>query len=570
MRAPRTCPQRRRVIPLAEVDVCIVGAGAGGAVAAWALVRQGVRVRLLETGPRFDPARYATHDQDWELDPSRLDAVALDPKRQSYESGPGEALDPDFKHLGSRTLTLIPGNLSQRLPFVWSRSLGVGGSTLHYQGEAHRFPAHAFRMKSERGVAVDWPLSYDELAPYYERVERLLDVAGDPGNPFKPARSSFPHPAHARSAASLHLAEGARRLGWQSLPNTLAILRESRPDRAACHYCNGCIRGCMVGAKSSVDVAVLPEAEASGLLEVVTGFHVSRLEHGAEGRITGVIGFDESGTERRHRARAVVLAAGAVETPRLLLNSAGAAHPHGVGNADGQVGLYLMESLYLRRGVVFDRPLQSWVGLPIDARIWDWNGAAGPGELPAGFVLGQLAGWFEGPAGFAREGVAGFGMAHREEMVRRFGAGFELLGVAEQLPRAENHVTLSERTDRFDVRLARVETRLDRSDLELLSTMWKRLGELGEAAGAERFVGQVSAYDIPAATHVAGTCRMGEAPEESVVDVFGAVHGHPNLVIADASVLVTQGAGDSPSLTIQALALRAAEALAERGRKGAV
>jgi len=555
---------------LAEVDVLIVGAGAGGAVAAWALVRQGVRVRLLETGPRFDSARYATHDQAWELDPSRFDAVALDPERRSYESAPGEALDPDFNHLGSRTLTLIPGNLSKRLPFVWSRVLGVGGSTLHYQGEAHRFPAHTFRMKTERGVAADWPIRYDELAPYYERVERLLDVAGDPGNPFKPERGSFPHPAHPRSAASLHLAEGARRLGWQSLPNTLAVLRKPRPDRAACHYCNGCIRGCMVGAKSSVDVAVLPDAEASGLLEVVTGFHASRLETSAEGDITGVIGFDESGNEQRHRARSVVLAAGAIETPRLLLNSAGGSHPHGVGNASGQVGLRLMESLYLRRGVVFDRPLESWVGLPIDARIWDWNGAAGPDEQPSGFVLGQLAGWFEGPAGFAREGVAGFGMAHREEMARSFGAGFELLGVAEQLPRAENHVALSAQTDRFGVPLARVETRLDRIDLEVLSTMWKRLGELGEAAGVERFVGQISAYDVPAATHVGGTCRMGNTREDSVVDALCAVHGHPNLVIADASVLVTQGAGDSPSLTIQALALRAAEALADRGRRSEV
>jgi choline dehydrogenase-like flavoprotein len=153
---------------------------------------------------------------------------------------------------------------------------------------------------------------------------------------------------------------------------------------------------------------------------------------------------------------------------------------------------------------------------------------------------------------------------------RRFGAGFELLGVAEQLPRSENHVALSEQTDRFGLPLARVETRLDRTDLEVLSAMRKRLGELGEAAGAERFVGQVSAYDVPAATHVGGTCRMGDTPEASVVDAFGAVHGHPNLVVADASVLVTQGAGDSPSLTIQALALRAAEALAERGRRGEI
>lgn len=553
---------------MAEIDVCIVGAGAGGAVAAWALVRRGLRVRLLETGPRFDASDYRTHEADWELEPSRFDEVTLDPARRSYDSAPGEPLDPEFAHLKSRTLTLIPGTLEQRLPFAWSRSLGVGGSTLHYQGEAHRFAAHAFRMRSERGMAADWPLTYEELEPRYAQIEQLLDVAGDPGNPFKPARGAFPYPAHPLSKASRHVAEGARRLGWQPLPNTLAVLRKARGGRAACHYCNGCIRGCMVGAKSSVDVAVLPDAERTGLLEIVTHFHVSRLEHVADGRITSVLGSDAAGQEQRHHARAFVLAAGAIETPRLLLNSAGGAHPDGVGNAHGQVGLNLMESLYLRREVVFDRPLQSWVGLPIDSRIWDWNGATDPGDGSAGFVLGQYAGWFEGPAGFAREGVAGFGMDHREEMARSFGAGLELMGIAEQLPRAENRVTLSTENDRFGVPLARVETRLDRLDLEALSTMHKRLGELGEAAGAERFVGQVSAYDVPAASHVAGTCRMGHAPEQSVVDAFGAVHGHPNLVVADASVLVTQGAGDSPSLTIQALALRAAEALVSRAQRG--
>jgi choline dehydrogenase-like flavoprotein len=320
----------------------------------------------------------------------------------------------------------------------------------------------------------------------------------------------------------------------------------------------------MVGAKGSVDVAVIPAAEATGRLELVTDFHVTRLEHAADGRVSGVLGFDAGGREGRRRARAVVLAAGAIETPRILLNSSGGAHPRGVGNASDQVGRHLMESLYVLRAVVFERSLESYAGLPIDSRIWDFNGASRPGPVPNGLVLGQICDLFEGPAGHAWEGVEGFGLAHREAMARSFGAGLELFGVAEQLPRPENRVTLSGKADRFGVPLARVETRLDRTDLDALSETWKRLGELGEAARIAREVGQITAYDVPNATHVAGTCRMGTSPERSVVDRFGAVHGHKNLVIADASVLVTEGAGDSPSLTIQALALRAAEALAAR------
>jgi choline dehydrogenase-like flavoprotein len=558
---------------VSEVDVLVVGAGAGGAVAAWALVQQGVRVTLLETGPRFDPARYETYAPDYEVRATSFVRFESDPKQRSYESAEGEPLDPRFAELASATPTLFsrrPAEGARRAPFLWSRALGVGGSTLHYQGEAHRFPAHAFRMKSERGVGADWPLGYEELAPFYERVEKLLGVAGDPLNPWKPPRGPYPYPAHPLSRASRRIAEGARRLGWQALPNPVAILPRAAPGRGPCHYCNGCVRGCPVRAKGSVDVAVLPAAEASGRLRIVTGFHASRLEHAKDGRITGVIGFDADGREQRQRARAVVLAAGAIETPRILLNSAGGAHPSGVGNAHGQLGRHLMETLYVLRYASFETNLETFAGIPLDFRIWDGNGAAGRGEIPNGIVLGALCSVFEGPVGTALEAAPGFGRAHREWMARRFGATLALLGVAEQLPRPENRVVLGEERDRFGVPLARVETRLDAGDLAALRLTWRRLGMLAEAAGVVDQPGQVSAFDQPNATHVAGTCRMGSDPEQSVTDRLGSVHGRPELAVADASVLVTEGAGDSPSLTLQALALRAAEALAERARRGEV
>jgi choline dehydrogenase-like flavoprotein len=553
-----------------EADVCVVGGGAGGAVAAWALARRGARVTLLETGPRIRPSDFSTHGQDFELWPSPLARTAAAPEHESYESAPGEPLDPRFAHLASASFTAhaAPPPRARR-SFYWSRAVGLGGSTLHYQGEAHRFPAHAFRMRSRYGVGADWPIAHEELAPWYERVEALLDVCGDPDNPFKPARGPYPHPAHPLSAPSRRLARGAATLGWQLLPNSLAILPIARPDRAPCHYCNGCERGCDVAAKSSVDVAVLPEAEATGRLRIETGFRVTRLEHGPDGRIVAAIGLGAGGGEERRAARAFVLAAGAVETPRLLLHSAGGAHPRGVGNAHDQVGRYLMETLFVNRYALFDEPLSTWIGVPIDARIWDGNGATGSPESPAGFVLGQVCGPFQGPLGHALEGAPGFGASHRRAMRKGFGSGIVLLGIAEQVPRAENRVTLSQRTDARGVPLARVETRLDATDLGALSAMHERLGALADASGARR-VGQVTAYDTPMASHVAGTCRMGDDPAASVVDRRGRVHGARNLAVADASVLVTEGAGDSPSLTIQALALRAAEALFDDARRGEI
>lgn len=552
-------------------DVCVVGSGAGGALAAWALVKRGVRVLLLETGPRFDPSDYGTHAQGWELQRSRFAEVSGAKGRESYE-GRATALDPDYSDLHSHTASLFarrPRRIRRR-PFHYSHAIGVGGSTLHYQGEAHRFPAHAFRMRSERGVAEDWPIDYAELAPFYARVEALLGVAGDPENPFKPARAAYPYPAHPLSAASQRVAEGARRLGWQLLPNSLAILPQARPARAACYYCNGCTRGCMIGAKGSVDVAVIPEAEATGRLRLVTNFQVSRFETSPDGRVVAAFGFDAEGREARHLARAFVLATGAIETPRILLNSAGGAHPHGIGNAEDQVGRYLMETLYGTLLANFERPLATWAGLPLDSRIWNLNGASGAGKVPNGMVLGQGVGVFEGPVGHALEGVEGFGAKHREGMRKSFGAGFEFVGVVEQLPRADNRVTLSQRKDRFGMPLASVLARLREHDFEALAQMHAQLGMLADASRVAEVVGQTSAYDTPNATHVGGTCRMGSDRKTSVVDAFGSVWGVPNLVVADASVLVTQGAGDSPSLTIQALALRAAEALAERAQRGEV
>ena len=552
----------------AEADVCVIGAGAGGAVASWALCERGLRVLLLEAGPRIDPRDQGSHSQHWELDVPAVNSPADEPRHQGYESAPGLPLDRRYARLHTRTPTNFARRARKRRPFRHARAVGVGGSTLRYQGEAHRFPAHAFRMRSRFGVAEDWPLDYDELAPYYERVEALLGVAGDPHNPFKPARGPYPYPAHPFSRVSRHVARAARELGWGLLANPLAILPEPRPGRSACHYCNGCTHGCAVSARGSVDVAVVPRAARSGRLVLRTGIRVTSLEHGTDGRIRAVIGNDAQGHSQRFRARAFVLAGGAIETPRLLLHSAGGAHPEGVGNGHDQVGRHLMETLYVSRTAVFEPSLESFAGVPYDSRIWRFNGSrADVASGPAGFTLSATGASLRGPVRHALEGARTFGAAHRRQM-RLFGNGIDFVGVAEQLPRPENRVTLSETLDPAGVPLGRVTTDLDETDLEALSQVRERLGELAGAAGADKFIGQTTAYDTPHATHIGGTCRMGNDPRTSVLDASGAVHGVPNLIVADASALVTQGAGDSPSLTIQALALRSSELLADRLQRG--
>jgi choline dehydrogenase-like flavoprotein len=183
--------------------------------------------------------------------------------------------------------------------------------------------------------------------------------------------------------------------------------------------------------------------------------------------------------------------------------------------------------------------------------------------------LGQVAGFFEGPVGTALEGAEGFGLAHREQIRGRFGYGTTLIAIAEQMPRPDNRVVLSEEAGPYGTPLARIEATLDEGDLQAIRAMHRRVRELEEAAGLQ-FKGQSTAYDTPSATHVGGTCRMGTSPSDSVVDSEGFVWGAPNLAVADGSVLVTQGAGDSPSLTIQALALRTGEAIRRRAAHGEI
>lgn len=572
-------------------DVCIIGSGAGGAFAAWELAQNGTRVLLLEAGPQFNPRSYPAHDPHFEMKPSPFDDATKEATQQSWLPGPRENLDPAFPEIRSQSPSAYADPaLARRHKFSYSHVHGVGGSTLHYQGEAHRFPSHAFRMRTERGVAADWPIDYNTLAPDYARAEKLLGVAGDVGNPFKPAREPFPTGAHPASKVGRFVAAGANRLGWKSLPNTLAILRKSETGREACHYCNGCIRGCAVGAKSSVDVALLPQALATGNVLLKPEHRVLRLEHAADGRVTGVIARDlaaerksgrsapagagvgaGAGAEIRYQARSFILATGAIETPRLLLASAGGRHASGIGNDHDLVGRGLMETLYVYRWGTTSEAIEGHVGVPIESRIWDFNGsdAAADSGVPNGFALGQTAGLLEGPVGTALEGAEGFGRAHRAQLRDRFGYGTTLIGIAEQLPRPENRVVLSDQMGPLGTPLARIDATLDSSDARTLQAMHRRVLELEEATGLE-FKGQTTAFDTPSATHVGGTCRMGSSPADSVADSEGFVWGVPNLAIADASVLVTQGAGDSPSLTIQALALRTGAALRRRAADGQI
>jgi len=545
-----------------EYDAIIVGSGAGGGIAAMVLCEAGLKVLLLERGPRYDfRTDYPMRHPDWE----RHGNPFVEASHESVKAEAGAELDRSRPGLfsssrGSRLRRLRSG-------FLYRRVLGLGGTTLHYQGEAHRFADYAFRSASEYGFGVDWPVGYDDLEPYYQRVERLLGVAGSPGNPFKPPRGAYPTPPHPFSPASRLVGQGAAGLGLRMQHNPLVLPTRSVDGRSPCRHTGGCTRGCIFGAKSSMDVTAIPRAERTGRLTVITGARVVQLETDASGSGVERVVYVNDADTHAARARIHILAAGAVETPRLLLYSRSAAHPHGLGNNADQVGRHFMETVTVMLNARYDHPLEAYRGPPIDARIWD---RADPGSSRAGDrggyslgVSGSMGG-FHGPVSYAVR-TPGFGLEHKRALRERFGRIVTLFGSAEQEPRSENRISLSDQPDSDGVPKVSVRTRFSEKDIRAVEAMFRDCEALAEASGAVEILNRYSTYDRSNASQVAGSCRMGREPESSVTDPWGRVHGIDNLYICDASVLPGQGAGDALSLTIQALAWRTAEAIARRG-----
>ena len=443
----------------------------------------------------------------------------------------------------------------------YQRVFGVGGSTLHYDGEAHRFPAHSFKPMTNYDFGLDWPIGYHDLENYYFEMETMLDVSGEPLNPFKERNEPYPHPPHRLSKASQAVAVAAESLGWSVLPNSLAIpSRRTSSGRNPCQQSGGCSKGCIYESKSSVDVAVIRPALVTGRLQVLAETRAVRLNAGKH-EITGLDIIDKQGRRRTLRAKFYILAAGSIETPRLLLASYSSTWPRGVGNHNGLVGKYLMTTLFYVLNVEARDRLDPYVGPAYDSKLWDFSLPSLKEGAYSGFVLGcsGTAGGYHGPVSYARA-FPGVGRRHKDEMRKRFGRIFSIYGIAEQEPRLVNQVTLST-TEVDEVGLPKVNVKLNLSvkDRSVLDCMRNRCREIQSKIEGSVLISELSCLEVPTASHLAGGCIMGINSASSVVDSNCKMHGFDNCYIADASVMPGQGCGDSPSLTIQALALRTSD-----------
>ena len=539
-----------------DFDAVVIGAGAGGAAAAFALSTAGARVLVLEAGPEYDIADYRLHRNEWE----RIRFPHKHGGQGRHSAAPLQALDKRYEDLRSynqHTGAMVRG--AQRAYSGYAHARGLGGSTLVFTGEAQRLNPVAMRLATRFGVGADWPIDYAALEPFYEEVEAIIGVAGDDRDASRPRRRGFPLPAHPMSYASRQLGQGCQALGLGWIANPLAALPQPYDGRPGCNYCGNCARGCPRRDKGSADVTFVPKARASGRCSFRTGAAVTALAAAAGDRIAEVRYADARG-EHTVRGRAVLMACGAVDTPRLLLHSRNAHAPLGVGNEDGQLGLHFMETLHFTSSALHPEPLGSYRGLPSDAICWDFNapdaidGVVGGARFTPTTAEADLI----GPINHARRVVGGWGRAHKQRMADTFGRVLSVGAIGENLPDAGSFIDLDpERTDEHGVPIARIHSHLGDMELRRLRFMAKTCREILAASGAGKPFEEYGVYDQFLSTHVFGGCRMGNDAGSSVVDANCRSHRWKNLFVVDASVFPSTGGGESPSLTIEALAVRA-------------
>lgn len=552
-------------------DVVVIGSGAGGGAMAWALSARGVKVLLLEAGPAYNPdTDYTLHRDDWEQ--SRFPEKVPVKGRQTF--APLQVLENRWDDLRSWGATMGRYvNADRRQPWAYLHVVGLGGTTLHYTGEAQRLHPAAMKMRSRFGVAADWPLTYAELEPYYAAAEKVIGVAGPQGQTARWRSTPFPLPAHPFNYASQQIARGCHKLGLSYIANSRASLSEPYDGRPPCNYCGNCARGCPVGDKGSVDVTFIAKAKKTGNCDIRTGAQVTRIEAGKNDRVGFVHYVDGDGKPGKIGGRATVVACGAVETPRLLLNSSGRHAPKGLANESGEIGQNFMESIYWMASGLHEVPLGSHRGLPADGICWDYNAPdAIPGVIGGcRFVSAIAEADMIGPWSYATRVVGGWGKEHKRKMRESFGRALTVGAMGESLPNPGSFIDLDPvARDEHGNPKARIHSHLNEGEIKRIEFMATTSRKILKAAGVPTLYEEYGAYDNFNATHVFGTCRMGTDPDTSVVDPNCRSHRWKNLYVVDASVFPSSGGGEGPSLTIQALALRTAGHMVKAATGGAL
>jgi len=545
-----------RFRPADIVDFVVIGAGAAGGVVAKELSTAGFKVVVLEQGSYLREKDF-THD---EIKFMLQGHIINDWKRQPNTFRKTEA-----------------DKAVQQPAVLYGRQ--VGGGSVHFTANFWRFHEVDFEERTRWGSIPgasleDWPIRYADLEPYYTKAEQELGVSGLAGSsPFDPPRSQpYPLPPLPVKPSGVLFERATKKLGLHPFPAPMAIISKPYRGRGACNQCSFCKSfGCEIRAKSSTLATVIPIAERTGRCEIRADCYVRRIETRRDGRVTGAVYFDRQGKEVFQRARAVVVCANGAETPRLLLLSKSNQFPQGLANSSGLVGRNFLVDTGVSVGAMFEQPLNDHKGVHVSRVIHDYydsdskRGFFGGGGIDARFD------WY--PITFALwsfpRHLPRWGAGFKSALAEYFPRSMSLLAHSTCLAVESNRIDLDpDVKDAWGLPALRMTYKNHPDDLKVLRFLRDRCQEILDAAGAKKTWGG-GVEDFTFSGHLMGTCRMGNDPKKSVVDRNHRAHDVPNLFLVDGSSFVTSGR-QQPTCTIQALAYRAADLIAQAARKGEI
>ena len=553
-------------------DVCIIGSGAGGGMAAYALTQAGARVVMLEAGPRWFASRDSKMLIPSYATPHRGAAIHGRP------FGEFDACDGGWE-IDGEPYTKAPGT-----EFSWWRARMVGGRTNHWGRISLRFGPDDFKRKSLDGLGDDWPIGYDDVKPYYDRVDRLIGLYGSNEGLRNHPDGIFMPPPKPR-CHELLIKKASDQLNITCIPARLSVITKPLPGRQACHYCGQCNRGCQVKANfSSPDVLIAPALQ-TGKLTLLTNAMAREVTLGPDGLANGVSYIDRNTRADEHvRARVVVLAASACETARLLLNSRSGKFPNGLANSSGTAGKYLTDTTgtdvagfipkmmdhvpHNEDGVGGMHVYMPWwmdnktLDFPRGYHIEPWGG---PGAPEAGFM-----------GGIQRYNGGGYGAQLKADYRKYYGATIGFSGRGEMIPNDDCYCELDPTTvDKYGIPVLRFHWKFSEHEYNQAKHMQQTFRALIEAMGGKVFSPMPTrerGYNLAAGgtiIHELGGARMGADPSTSVVNGNCQAHDVKNLFIADGAPFVSQ-ADKNPTWTILALSWRTSDYITQQRKSGAI
>jgi gluconate 2-dehydrogenase alpha chain len=562
-----------------KTDVVIVGVGAAGGILAAELGKAGMKVTGLERGPRLTTQDFNPHDELRYF------------QRQD--------LRPNIKR---QPITWRPNANARANPLpVQNYGNQAGGGTVHYGAVSWRFHEDDFRARSHTiarygasaippdSSLADWPLSYADLEPYYDKAEYEIGISGkagnmqgrkiEGGNVFEaPRRREFPLPPLLMDQGAVLFEGATKKLGYHPFSTPRAIVSQSYNGRPGCTYCGFCQAfGCHVGAKSSILVTKLPEADATGNFKLITGAMCYRVNSDHSGKVTGVAYYGPDGSDNTIEAEIVILAPFIYDNTRLLLLSKTDKFPTGLANSSGEVGKHLMAHTMAGMYVLFnDRHVNNYMGPSAQKHTIDDFNADNFDHKDAGFIRGSqisigTANLQGGPISHTTTapppGTPRWGSAYRDYLANSFSRQVAMVAQTEDLPYAHQTIDLDPNVkDAWGLPAPRLTYDFRRpNELARIEFMMKKMEEIGRAMGGLQVWRSPLPPGAPGAHHEGGT-RMGSDPKTSVVNKYGQSWDVPNLFVIGSSTFPTMS-GFNPTLTIQALAYMSADAIVTRYKK---